>query len=67
MTAAQFEALETPVVEAVLRWRFEALVHAGYDAGSALILASHIEVDLHEAADLIAHGCPPETAMQIVL
>ena len=67
MTASQFEALETPVVEAVLRWRFEALVAAGYDAGSALILASHIEVDLHQASDLLAAGCPPETAMQICL
>ena len=67
MTAAQFEELETPVVEAVLRWRFEALVEAGYDAGSALILASHVEVDLHQAADLLARGCPPETAMRICL
>ena len=67
MTAAQFEALETPVVEAVLRWRFEALVEAGYDAGSALILASHVEVDLHGAAGLLSRGCPPETAMRILL
>ena len=49
MTAAQFEELETPEVEAVLRWRFEELVRAGYDAGSAMILASHVEVDLHDA------------------
>ncbi len=67
MTTAQFEALETPVVEAVLRWRFEALVNAGYDAGNALILASHVEVDLHQAAGLLARGCPPETAMRICL
>ena len=67
MTAAQFETLEAPVVEAVLRWRFEALVEAGYDPGSALILASHIEVDLHEAANLVARGCSPETAMRICL
>jgi hypothetical protein len=67
VTTAEFEALETPVVEAVLRWRFEALVQAGYDAGSALILASHVEVDLHQAAALLAHGCPPETAMRICL
>ena len=33
MTAAQFEELEAPEVEAVLRWRFEELVRAGYDAG----------------------------------
>jgi hypothetical protein len=67
VTAAQFEALETPVVEAVLRWRFEALIEAGYDAGNALILASHVEVDLHHASRLLARGCPPETAMRICL
>lgn len=67
MTAAQFEDLEAPVVEAVLRWRFEELVRAGYDAGSAMILASHIEVDLHAATGLLERGCPPETAMRIVL
>ncbi len=67
MTAVQFEELETPVVEVVLRWRFEELLRAGYDAGSAMILASHVEVDLHAATSLLARGCPPETAMQIVL
>ena len=67
MTAAQFEQLEIPEVEAVLRWRFEALVRAGFDPGSAMILASHVEVDLHDATSLIRRGCPPETAMQILL
>jgi hypothetical protein len=67
MTAAQFEQLEIPEVEAVLRWRFEELVRAGYDAGGAMILASHVEVDLHAAADLIARGCPPETALRILI
>jgi hypothetical protein len=67
MTAAQFEELEIPEVEAVLRWRFEVLMNAGYDPGSAMILASHVEVDLHEAARLIERGCPLETAMKIVL
>ena len=67
MTAAQFERLETPEAEAVLRWRFEALVRAGYDAGSALVLASHVEVDLHDATLLLERGCSPEVALQIVL
>jgi hypothetical protein len=67
MTAAQFEQLEIPEVEAVLRWRFEALVRAGFDAGSAMILASHVEIDLHDATSLLARGCPPETAMEILL
>ena len=67
MTAAQFEELESPEAEAVLRWRFEGLVQAGYDPGSALILASHIEVDLHEATLLLERGCSPELALQIAL
>jgi len=67
MTAAQFEELETPVVEAVLRWRFEALVDAGYDTGDALILATHVDVDLEQAADLVARGCPSDLAVQIIL
>ena len=67
MTTAQLEEIESPEVEAVLRWRFEELVRAGYDAGSALILAGHAEVDLHAARRLLERGCPPETAIQIVL
>lgn len=67
MTAAQFERLEAPEAEAVLRWRFEVLVRSGYDPAGAMILASHVEVDLHAAADLVEHGCPPETALKIVL
>jgi len=67
MTAAQFEMLEMPEAEAVLRWRFDVLVRAGFDAGSALILASHLEVDVHDAARLLERGCPPGLAVQIVL
>jgi hypothetical protein len=69
MRAAPFEQQEHPPVEAeaVVRWRFEALLHAGYDAGSALILAGHLEVDLHEAVRLVERGCPPALALQIAL
>jgi hypothetical protein len=67
MTTAQLEERESPEVEAVLRWRFEELVRAGYDAGSALIIAGHAEVDLHAARRLLERGCRPETAIQIVL
>ena len=34
---------------------------------SALILASHVEVDLHEATLLLERGCPLDLALQIVL
>jgi hypothetical protein len=67
MTAAQFEQLGEVEAENVLRWRFEELVRSGYDAGEAMILASHVEVDLHRATDLLAMGCPPATAMRILL
>lgn len=67
MTAAQFERLDAPEAEAVLRWRFEVLVRAGYDPANAMIVASHVEVDLHGASDLVRRGCPPATALQIVL
>ena len=58
MTAAQFELIDETEAEAILRWRFEELVRAGYDVGSALVL-SHVEIDLHDASDLACRGCPP--------
>lgn len=67
MTSAQFEKLGEFEAESVLRWRFEELVRSGYEAGEAMILASHVEVDLHRATDLVAQGCPTATAMRILL
>jgi len=67
MTAAQFEQLGDAEVETVLRWRFEALTRVGYDAGEAMILASHVEIDLHRAVDLVHRGCPTATALEILL
>jgi hypothetical protein len=67
MSTTQFEEIENPEIEAVLRWRFEELMRAGFDAGSALVLAGHAEVDLHAVRHLLERGCPPDTALQIVL
>lgn len=67
MTAAQFEHLDAPEAEEVLRSRFEILVTGGYDPGSALLLASHVEIDCTAAVGLLERGCPPETALRIVL
>jgi ketol-acid reductoisomerase len=67
MSTAESQQIDAPEVEEVLRWRFEVLVRAGYDAGNAMILASHASVDLHKATDLLSSGCPPETALRIVL
>jgi hypothetical protein len=67
MTAAQFENLAEPEVETVLCWRFERLVSVGFAAGEAAILASHVEIDLHCATDLVSRGCPHEMALRILL
>jgi hypothetical protein len=67
VTAAQFELIDETEAEAILRWRFEELVRSGYDIGSALVLASHVEIDLHDASALTRRGCPSETALRILL
>lgn len=67
MTAAQFETLDAPAAEHVLCWRFEQLVVVGFSAGDAAILASHVEIDLHAAVDLVGRGCSHETALRILL
>jgi hypothetical protein len=67
MTVAQFEELADTQAEEVIRWRFDGLVRAGYDASDALVLATHLDVDLHVAADLVQGGCPYETAVRILL
>jgi hypothetical protein len=67
MTAAQFEIIGEDEVEMILRWRFDELVRAGYDVGTALLLASHVEVDLHSASELVRRGCPADTALRILL
>jgi hypothetical protein len=67
MATTQFEELETIQADAVVCWRFEELMRAGYDAGTALIVAGHHEVDLHEAIRLVERGCPPALAVEIVL
>ena len=67
MTAAQFEAIDETEAESILRWRFDVLVRAGYDVGTALLLASHVEIDLHAATGLVRRGCPTDTAVRILL
>ena len=50
----------------VLSWRYGVLREAGYDGDHAFILA-RAPVDVHVAADLLARGCPPRTALEILL
>jgi hypothetical protein len=48
-------------------WRTRVLVNAGYPAEVAHLLALCPDVDLHQATDLLDNGCPPSTALEILL
>ena len=52
--------------EAVIAWRAERLVAAGFDQGTATAIAANAAFDLHALLDLIDRGCPPELAARIV-
>lgn len=51
----------------VRRWRSEQLQQAGYAPWDALVLSGRSDVDLHLAIELISRGCPPLTALQILI
>lgn len=50
----------------VIDWRFEVLEKAGFSNAQALTLSARADVDLHLAVDLIARGCDPDTAFDIL-
>jgi hypothetical protein len=54
-------------VAKVLGWRIEQLLAAGFDSDAAFVLALDRDVDLHEATKLVARGCPPATAVRILI
>ena len=54
---------ETSKVES---WRLHVLMEAGYPLPLAEKIA-HSDADLHHAVDLIAQGCAPETAAEILI
>ena len=47
-------------------WRLHVLIEAGYPLPLAERIAAS-EVDLHAAEELLAAGCSPETAAEILL
>jgi hypothetical protein len=51
----------------VLGWRYEELLRAGYAEREAMLLADRADVDLHLAVELLRRGCPPATALRILL
>lgn len=54
-------------VDDLWKWRYAELVRAGYPANVAAMLAARRLVDLHEACDLLKHGCPVDKALGILL
>jgi hypothetical protein len=48
-------------------WRFERLRAADCPTATAITLATCQDVDLHRAVDLLTDGCPPKTALSILL
>ena len=50
----------------VEEWRLEQLRRAGWPEAEALLLALDAGVDLQQACDLLADGCKPELAWQIL-
>jgi hypothetical protein len=60
------ESVTDPAAK-VLGWRVEQLLDAGFDSNAAFVLALDRTVDLHEAIELVRRGCPPETALRILV
>jgi hypothetical protein len=52
---------------AILAWRMTVLDRAGYAEEDLVLLACSKDVDLHLAVDLVERGCPPATAVRILL
>ena len=48
-------------------WRLHVLMEAGYPLPLAEKLAAALDADLHHAVDLVARGCDPRTATEILL
>lgn len=67
MNAAEFELLDETEAEGIICWRFHELMESGFELDGALRLAVATHVDLHRASDLLQRGCPPETALRILL
>jgi hypothetical protein len=66
MTAAQFELLEPASAEELLKARFDALAEWGCPPGDALVIATHVEVDIVDAVQLLHRGCPPDLVLPVL-
>ena len=63
--AHEIEVVETEL-ERVERWRTSELMRVGFPGDDAVALAARIDIDLHEAIELVQRGCPPDLAIRIL-
>jgi hypothetical protein len=63
--AATHEIIETEL-DRVERWRTAELMRVGFAGDDAVALAIRLDIDLHEAIELVQRGCPPELAVRIL-
>jgi hypothetical protein len=62
---AAYDIVETET-ERVERWRTSELMRVGFPGDDAVALAARLDIDLHEAIELVQRGCPPELAIRIL-
>jgi hypothetical protein len=61
------EADAKPDAALVFDWRFAELCRAGFTSEQAWRLASEPSVDIRAAERLLVEGCPPASAVRILL
>jgi hypothetical protein len=64
-TAQQLHEVLTET-ERILGWRYDEFDRMGFDAHDCELLRDS-EADLHFVSDLLAAGCPTQTALAIAL
>jgi hypothetical protein len=67
MEPTTLEGLPPKERDQLERWRADELERAGFDPRLARTLAGRLDVDLHQAVDLVEGGCPPDLAARILL
>jgi hypothetical protein len=67
MSTTESEVLYETELARVVDWRRAELERAGYAEPAARKLAERLDIDLHRATELLGSGCPPETALRILL
>lgn len=50
----------------VCAWRTSELIEAGYPEEEAFVLGNRLDIDLHEACELLRKGCPLKFAIRIL-